>query len=220
MDIALVASNPVRVRSGTERGATMAHVKTPSIVAWMLIAMAAVTALAYWDEQRESKAALDDFAEEQVTLAESLAASLGERLKSGVPSKDALLRPPVELLAAVRGIERKGVVRVLLGRPGGSDLVGSDGTIVAAPAIAQALATGQKSLRLSRPQAAGLALPARTAVAGLERVDVGGLGRWGVAVVATAQAERDRELRAAMAPGSWRDGRFGARARVWWVRNA
>ena len=32
-------------------------------LAWMLVAIVAFTALAYWDEERESKAALEDFAE-------------------------------------------------------------------------------------------------------------------------------------------------------------
>ena len=43
-----------------------------AIGAWMAISVFAVTALAYWDEQRESAAALDDFAQEQATLAEAI----------------------------------------------------------------------------------------------------------------------------------------------------
>jgi signal transduction histidine kinase len=170
-------------------------VKTPSIVAWMLVAMAVVTALAYWDEQRESKAALDDFTEEQVTLAESLAYSLRERLR-GVAPEDALREPPSAVLAAVQAIEHKGLVRVLLTRPDNSALVSSEGAMVAATTVSRALEEGQRSLRLSRAEAAALGLPARTAVAGLHRFESQGAGRWGVAVVATARAERDREVRA------------------------
>ena len=46
----------------------------------MLLAVAAVALLAYWDERRESAAALDDFAEEQATLASSVASELATRL--------------------------------------------------------------------------------------------------------------------------------------------
>jgi signal transduction histidine kinase len=162
----------------------------------MLVAMAAVTALAYWDEQRESKAALNDFAHEQVTLAESLAASLEQRLDTGGPPNELVRMPPAELLAAVKGIEQKGVVRVLVARPGESDLAGSDGSGVVATAISRAFANGMSSVRLSRSEAAALGLPARTAIAGLAHASIGRLGHWGVAVVATAQAERDREMRA------------------------
>jgi two-component system NtrC family sensor kinase len=195
MDIALVAQQSTRVQHGRERRATETQVKTPSIVAWMIAAMAIVTALAYWDEQRESKAALDDFTEEQVTLAAALASSLGERIKA-VVANDASQEPPASWLAAVGAIEHPGVVRVLLARPGDSVFVSGDGTPVAASSVARALESGERSLRLSRAEAAALGLPARTAVAGLHRIDLAGMGRWGVAVVATARAERDRELRA------------------------
>ena len=42
----------------------------------MVLVIALVAGLACWDEQRESRAALDDFAAEQSTLASSLAAGL------------------------------------------------------------------------------------------------------------------------------------------------
>jgi len=47
--------------------------------------------------------------------------------------------------------------------------------------------------RLSRPEAAELGLPMRTAWAGLARVDAGAAGRWEIAAVASAQRQRDRE---------------------------
>src|SRR5262249_43462981 len=40
-----------------------------------------------------------------------------------------------------------------------------------------------------------LGLPERTAVAGLARIDAGPLGQWGIASIATALRERDRERR-------------------------
>jgi signal transduction histidine kinase len=49
--------------------------------------------------------------------------------------------------------------------------------------------------RLTRADAAQIGLPARTAIAGLHAIDVSG-ARWTAVVVASAQAERDRELRA------------------------
>jgi len=55
----------------------------------MVIAVAAVACLAFWDEQRESAAALDDFAAEQATLARSVAAELSTRLAA--VRRDAML---------------------------------------------------------------------------------------------------------------------------------
>ncbi len=62
---------------------------THSLVLLMLLAVAAVALLAFWDERRESAAALDDFAEEQATLANSIASELATRLAS--VRRDALL---------------------------------------------------------------------------------------------------------------------------------
>ena len=195
MALALVGLDTWRIRLRLPRDARRPDVKTPSIVIWMLVAMAIVTSLAYWDEQRESRAALDDFTQEQVTLAEAVAASLGERL-AALPLPTALRQPPAELLHAIGAIERKGFVRVLLSRPESPGLVGSDGSTVTLPAIKQALDDNRHALRLTRADAAALDLPARTAVVGIHAVHTAGDGRWAVAIVATARAERDRELRA------------------------
>jgi signal transduction histidine kinase len=195
MDIALIASRRVDARYRIDRAGPRVILKTSPIVAWMFAAMAAVIALAYWDEQRESNAALQDFAKEQATLAESLAASLGERLTT-LPLQEALHARPVDLLAAIRSVEHQGLVRVLVARPGDAELVGSEGERVGAPSVAAALGSGLQSMRLARSEAVALDLPKRTAVAGLHQVDAAGFGRWGVAVIVTAQTERDRELRA------------------------
>jgi hypothetical protein len=61
------------------------------------------------------------------------------------------------------------------------------------------LARSRSSTRLTRPQAAALRLPERIAVAGMATVDAGELGRWDVAVIASAASERDRVVRAALA---------------------
>jgi signal transduction histidine kinase len=54
-------------------------------------------------------------------------------------------------------------------------------------------------VRLTHPESIALGLPPRTAIAGLSELDEGPRGRWGIAVVATARRERDREER-----GLWR----------------
>ena len=56
----------------------------PSVIWWMMLATLVVTALAYWDEERESRAALDDFAQEQARLAKGVSSALAARLSSYV----------------------------------------------------------------------------------------------------------------------------------------
>jgi signal transduction histidine kinase len=214
----------------------------------MLLAVASVAALASWDEERESSAALDDFAQEQATLAGSIASELSTRLAA--IRRDALLiaesveegrRPPatfldsytsyalraadelplrrgdegftlsvpapngrsldlvvtpVKLLEGAARIERPGAVRLLITGPQGAGLFGTDGRAQRIDLIDGALAAGRASLWLGRGEAARLGLPERRAAAGLAQVDGGPLGRWGIAVVSSAERERDRELRA------------------------
>jgi signal transduction histidine kinase len=145
----------------------------------MVVAIAVVTAFAYWDEERESRAALDDFATEQATLALSLSAGSGDGSLA---------------LAGARAIERPGAVRVLSARRSGVGLEATDGSVVRSAPLEDAAASDATSVRLSREQAAALGLPARTALAGL--APARGAHGSTVIVVATAQAERDREIRA------------------------
>jgi signal transduction histidine kinase len=163
--------------------------RSRSILVWMVLAIALVTALAYWDEERESQAGLEHFALEQTTLSASLATALGDRLAH--TSDVQLAREPLRALA--RAIEKPGAILVLLAPPMQSELLTTDDRPLRSAALAQAMQTDARSFRLSRPEAAELGLPARTAIAGLTRFDTD-LGRWTVAVVATAQVERDREL--------------------------
>jgi signal transduction histidine kinase len=193
MNLALVtrsqstrASTPSRLVENARDAADRVALRTSSILAWMVIAIALVTALAYWDEERESQAALDDFAHEQTTLAVSLSAGLGDKLT--------VLAPELAL-AAARSIERPGSVRVFLARSTQEGFIASDGAIVRSPLLELAVAQTKASYRLSRADAAALGLPSRTAIAGLHAIDAAA-GRWTVVVVATARAERDRELRA------------------------
>jgi two-component system, NtrC family, sensor kinase len=168
------------------------------LASWMFVAIAIVTGLAWWDEQREANAALQDLETEQTVVAASLAASLRAHL---VAVERASLHPEPgqlarDLLEPDQRIERAGELAVLLAAPDDASLYTSGGARLDSLPLHDALARGLPAQRLSRPEAAQIGLPARTAMAGLARVDAGPLGRWGVVVVASAARERDREKRA------------------------
>lgn len=111
-----------------------------SVSLWMAVAIAVITLVAYWDAQRESQAALSDFAAEQATLA------------SAVSERDA---------EALEQRER----RVLLVR--GGALVTARGAPVSQAAIEDGLRRGASWVRLSREESAALGLPRRTSIAGM-----------------------------------------------------
>jgi signal transduction histidine kinase len=157
----------------------------------MALSIVVVGWLARWDERRESAAALDEFAEAQHNVAVAAGAALATLLESA--RRDAIASPTEMVLASLRTIERRGAVALVVRTPHG--LVTSSGAPIEQPAIAAALDEHKSSLRLSRPEAAALGLPARSAMVGLRSVDGGDLGTWGVAIVATAEHQRDREDR-------------------------
>ena len=163
--------------------------RTPALVWGMVAVIAAVAAIAYWDGERESSAALEDFAQEQVTLARGVAAALQARVEEGDGLGSVLAR-------GLGAIEKPGAVRVLLRPPGAAHMVGLAGQDVDSAPLESGLDGGRAAVRLSREQAAAVGLPPRTAVAGFATVDAGPDRRWGVAVVANAQRLRDRERRA------------------------
>lgn len=169
-----------------------------ALVAWMAIAISAVGALAYYDQRREARAALEDFADDQAWLADALSRALAERLKrSDTGLADEIATPvPAAFFASLRSFEREGDLRVLVQPPRRNVLLATDGTLVAAEAIERALDGSGRSVTLDRTVAASLGLPPRLAMAGLARIDGGTMGTWKIAVVATAQSERDREERA------------------------
>ncbi len=176
--------HPLATRASTTRG-------SPTLLLWMLAAIVAVASLAYWDSARESAVALVEFEEEQATLAAASAAAVEAKLHDGRSDATRYLA----LVSGLRTIEHAG--RILLLRPPGiRDLVASDGRHVQAARIADAMDRGERSLRLSRPEARALGLPERTAMAGLSTFDVGPLGRWGIAVIASAEHARDHGRRA------------------------
>jgi signal transduction histidine kinase len=163
----------------------------------MFVAIALVTSLAWWDEQREADAALRDLETEQTVVASSLAATLRAHLVARAGEHPLDPAPLArDLVDPDQRIERAGELAVLLAAPDGDALWTTAGARIDSPPLRDALAAGLTALRLSRPEAAQIGLPARTAMAGLAQVDAGALGRWGVVVVASAARERDREKRA------------------------
>jgi signal transduction histidine kinase len=159
----------------------------------MLLVIALVTGLAYWDEERESEAALQDFAAEQSTLAAALAANLSVHL-ARTPEGSA--QPAFDALLASMHVERLGEIVILVRGPGSTEFHTTDRRTVSSATLQAALDEGRTSVRLGRREAAPLGLPERTAFAGLATVDDAHGGRWAIVAIATAHRERDRELRA------------------------
>lgn len=162
-----------------------------ALIACMVATVVLVAALAHLDEERESGAALEDFAQENATLAASVASELSTRLRA----PGAATAPIEDLLAGAARLERPNSLAIFVAAPG-QPLHASDGRPVSSPQLEEAMASGRSSVRLPGTAAAELGLPDRTAIAGLARVNAGPLGRWGVAAVASAERERDRERRA------------------------
>ena len=157
----------------------------------MFSAFLIVAATAYWDARREASAALADFAGAQVALATGLAdpgcvtAHDGRRRDiAGRPvDGDATRRETRASCDLVRAVGESGLLR-------------TDGVSIRSPVIEDASKRGAAWVRLSREEAEALTLPARTAIAGLAHIADGPASPWSIVVVATAQEERDRELRA------------------------
>jgi signal transduction histidine kinase len=161
--------------------------KRRSLVAAMILVVVVVAALAYWDAERESTAALEDFAQEQATLATALGAVLRTRGPANLEADDEAV------LAQLRSIERENALVILLRSPRGETLRTTSGGKLASPRLIEALDEGRTAVRIPREEAAAFGLPARTALAGLFRVDGGAAGTWGVVALASAERERDRE---------------------------
>ncbi|MGD0527588.1 MAG: ATP-binding protein [Polyangiaceae bacterium] len=209
----------------------------------MLVAIAVVTGIAWWDEQREADSALLDLETEQSILAASLAGNLrahltaierdavlvGEHGTGGVlnrysqvdlrdardprpvlddPARLLLSVPisqdrvvdlgvrPADLIERDPRLARPGELRVFVAPPNDTALHAMDGETTWSPPLRDALDREAPTVRLSRPEAAHVGLPARTSMAGIALVDAGALGRWGIVTVASAARERDREKRA------------------------
>jgi signal transduction histidine kinase len=182
--------------------------KPLSIVALTVVAVAALGAAAYWDERKEAAAALGDFAREQAALAREVAASLrSESERSGSSGADTAI-PRAGVRSAFAPIEEPGVIVAFLRVPGGLGLATSSSAVVhlprleaaldATPCSVDALTNGTAcTLELSHDDSVRLGLPPRMGMAGLAAFATGDGRRGEVAVVATAERERDRERRAA-----------------------
>ena len=167
----------------------------PPILLLMVLSILAFGVIAVWDERREARAALDDFALEQSAFAREAASAI----KAELASVDAGAASGIQSgrIAKVLGsVERAGSVLALVAPPGAQSFIRPTGESVRSGAVEAALATGVAWTRLSREQAAELGLPARMAIAGLAAADAGAKGVWRVAIVATALRVRDREERA------------------------
>ena len=169
-----------------------AHVNTVAVRRFglagaMVVVVAAVAGLAYYDARRESAAALQDFAQEQATLAGALGAALMIR----GPSVASLTE--TELLAGLRSIERPKALVIVARRSHDATLRTTAGRALVAPRLTAALDRGDRVVRIPREESALFGLPARTALAGLSRIDAGAAGTWDLVAIASAERERDRE---------------------------
>lgn len=169
----------------------------------MLLSVASVGVLAFVDEERESSAALQDFAGEQAALAQGLVTGLLSNQALRPDASSGFARSPgqsIEDPLRIRDVlDAVGVPsqRVALLRSAGSRVfMNAAGQAFPRPDFEAALSHGQTTARLSPEDAVQLGLPARTAMAGLARLEAGPAGVWSVAVVTTAERERDREKRA------------------------
>jgi signal transduction histidine kinase len=165
------------------------------LIASMALALALVAGLSYGDAQREWAAALDDFAQEQASLAQAAGAELATRLQTAPREAGEARVSPGFLLQNLRALERPGERKVLLISPEGTR-AGDEGPLPAS--LTEALRTRSSGARLARPEAASIGLPARLALAGISTVDGKDLGRWTVAVVSSARRVRDREQHASL----------------------
>jgi two-component system, NtrC family, sensor kinase len=161
--------------------------RTLALLLAVVASIGLVGGLAYWDAIRESRAALEDLALEQVNVAKGIAAALAlgtDEIKQSVLA-GAPWGPP--------GLERSAALKWFLLPPRGLQLDGSDGKVVSSERVIEAARAGAETVRLSRPEALALGLPARSGLVGLATIDRGPLAGWTIAVAATALRERDRE---------------------------
>src|SRR6185437_1324222 len=172
---------------GDPRDRSPPSMRTVALLLAVVASIGLVGGLAYWDAIRESRAALEDLALEQVNVAKGIAAALALGTDEG---KQAVLAgAPWGPL----GLERSAALKWFLLAPDGLQLAGSDGKVVSSERVIEAARAGAETVRLSRPEALALGLPARSALVGLATIDRGPLTGWKIAVAATALRERDRE---------------------------
>lgn len=169
----------------TEPVVTLPAIRRTLLVAAMISVVVAIAGVAYWDAEGESRAAFQDFAQEQATLAAALGAVLRTHGPDGAKESD--------VLSDLKSFERPRALSILVRPPGDSSLHATDGREIASPLLLDALHQGETVVRIPREEAGTFGLPSRTALAGLSRVDFGKAGTWDVVAVASAERQRDRE---------------------------
>jgi signal transduction histidine kinase len=146
-------------------GAVLA-VRTRWLVLAMVLCVAGVGVLAYWDERARSEEGLVDLGAEEAAVAEAAA------IAGATP-------------AALRALDQGGS-RVLL-----VDAQGRATTLDGTPLPLPGLGPATRVLRLERPDAAAIGLPERVAMVGVAPIP--GRGRLAIARTASRQRDRDRE---------------------------
>lgn len=172
---------------GARRDRPAPGARTWGLLLAVVASVGLVGGLAYWDAVRESRVALEDLAIEQANVARGIAAALA--LGTDEVRRSVLTGAPW----APPGPERSRTLKWFLLAPAGLHLEGSDGSVVSSEPVIEAARQGAETVRLSRPEALALGLPARSGLVGLASVDRGPLAGWTIAVAATALRERDRE---------------------------
>ncbi len=162
----------------------------------MLLAIAVVFAAALWSSASERRAALEELAHEQTVLASAVAVDFEHRLALHLASTNEVSDDDVlGLLGGARRLEEPGNVVVLVARPSQGGFLTADRRMIASLRLHEAFDHGETSVTIPRDEAVSFGLPRRRALAGLARVPTGGDGRpWGIAVVASAERVREREL--------------------------
>jgi signal transduction histidine kinase len=151
-------------------------------LAWAVgAAVAAITAFAVLDEDRESQAALDDFAANESLSARLVAVELSQN--------------PGAARAIAQSLADDGAKLLLLDRA--ATLHDVDGAAIDDPAFTTALHDRTVDhVRIPREEAPLLGFPRRTAFAGIARLASSNGDVDTVVVAASAERERDRERRA------------------------
>lgn len=104
--------------------------------------------------------------------------------------------PVAWLLGSSSRITRPDELLVLVRPPGERLWQAGDGMQLSSEPLDRVVAEARATARLEREEAVSLGLPPRRAVVGEATADAGPLGRWAIAVVASASNERDRWDRA------------------------
>jgi two-component system, NtrC family, sensor kinase len=158
----------------------------------MAIGIGAVVAAESWDARHEAEKALEDLMQEHALLALALSAKL-EAPRVLEPSAAGTTAVST-VCSAAADLERAGGVVAVLSFAKDGSLKTCGGRSVVISSLEQAVERGEKSLILSRDEAARLGLPGRVAVAGLAPLPRA-TGLTAVVVTGTAASERDRSRR-------------------------